>query len=57
MTIFGLANGKGIFICSNGNIYIGNWINDKKEGESEEIYNKSQFKGLFKNNNKIINME
>ena len=36
----------------------GNWINDKKEGEGEEIYiDKSHFKGLFKNNNKIINIE
>ena len=55
--INGAANGKGTFVHSNGNIYIGNWINDKKEGESEEIYNKSHFKGLFKNNNKIINMK
>ena len=53
--INGTANGKGTFVHSNGNIYIGNWLNDKKEGEGEEIYiDKSYFKGLFKNNNKIL---
>jgi len=46
----GLRNGNGVGYYSNGNIYEGEWVNDKKHGHGKYIFkNGDIYEGEFKN--------
>lgn len=47
--ITGYLNGKGIFRNSKNHEYIGDFVNNKKEGQGELITDKVHYKGDFKN--------
>lgn len=47
----GKIHGKGIFYYSDGNKYIGHWVNQNREGEGRMVFkNGDEYLGGFKNN-------